>query len=195
MSPDETSLSERLSETAHLLERARTGNRAAMNALFERYLPILRRWTSGRLPFWARDLAETQDLVQDTLLQVFRNLDTFEYRGGGAFLAYLRHAVMNRLRNEIRRADRRPLHDAVPLAAEDGRPSPIEHAIGAEALERYEKALDALTPTEREAVVARIELGLSYEALADRLGKPSADAARMTVARALVKLAGEMEHG
>ena len=109
-----------LGSTADLLALARAGDVTALNALFERYLPELRRWTSGRLPHWARDLAETQDLVQDTLLQVFKKIDGFDYRGEGAFRAYLQQAVMNRLRNEIRRATRRPAHEEVDVNLEDG---------------------------------------------------------------------------
>ena len=67
--------------------------------LFARYLPILRRWAAGRLPRAVRDVADTPDLVQDTMLQVFKNIEGFEHRGEGAFHAYLRQAVMNRIRN------------------------------------------------------------------------------------------------
>jgi DNA-directed RNA polymerase specialized sigma24 family protein len=42
---------------------------------------------------------------------------------------------------------------------------------------------------EREAVIARVELGLSHAEMAETLKKPSVDAARMSVARALAKLA------
>jgi RNA polymerase sigma-70 factor (ECF subfamily) len=68
----------------------------------------------------------------------------------------------------------------------------LEAAIGAEAVEHYEAALQRLRGEERELIVARIELGLTYSELAGALGKPSADAARMAVGRALVRLAEEM---
>jgi RNA polymerase sigma-70 factor (ECF subfamily) len=71
--------------------------------------------------------------------------------------------------------------------------SPLEAAIGAQTLERYEAALTRLTEEDREAVVTRVEFGLSYAEVAEALGKPSADAARMTVVRALLKLAREMD--
>lgn len=71
--------------TFHLLQRARGGDRAALNAMFARHIPKLRRWASGRLPRWARDLADTHDLVQDTVLQTFKRImDAFEPRGEGA---------------------------------------------------------------------------------------------------------------
>ena len=86
-----------------LLERARAGDASALDALMARHLPRLRRWASGRLPRWARDVADTQDLVQDTLLQTFKRIDRFEPRGEGALQAYLRQGVLNRIRDEYRR--------------------------------------------------------------------------------------------
>lgn len=91
-----------------LLERARAGDRAALDLLVARYLPRLRRWATGRLPRWARDLADTEDLVQETVLQTLKRIDTFEPRNEGALHAYLRQGIVNRIRDEFRRARRRP---------------------------------------------------------------------------------------
>jgi RNA polymerase sigma-70 factor (ECF subfamily) len=95
--------------TLTLLTRARNGDAEALNDLFARYLPGLRRWASGRLPRWARDLADTPDVVQEVLLETFKRIDGFDHRGEGALRAYLRQAVMNRIREELRRANRRPV--------------------------------------------------------------------------------------
>ena len=57
---------------------------------------------------------------------------------------------------------------------------------------RYEAALHRLRPEEREVVIARVELGQSYRRIAAGHGKASADAARMAVSRALVRLAMEL---
>ena len=62
-------------------------------------------------------------------------------------------------------------------------------------VEQYEGALGRLSEPEREAIVARIEMGHGYEEIARALGKPSPDAARMAVSRALVRLAEEMGRG
>ena len=80
--------------TFRLLERARGGDQDALDQLFARYIPLLRRWASGRLPHWARDLTETADLVQDTVLAVFKKVEDFEPRGEGALQAYLRQALL-----------------------------------------------------------------------------------------------------
>ncbi len=175
-----------------LLERARAGDNEALDELFARYVPLMRRWAAGRLPRRIRDLSDTPDLVQDTMLQVFKNIEGFENRGEGAFHAYLRQAVMNRIRNEIRNATRRPGRVELDDDAPGDGVSPLEAAIGSQAIERYEAALQRLREEERELVVARIELGLTYSEVAEAAGKPSSDAARMAVTRAIARLIEEM---
>ena len=185
---------QRLDSTIALLERARSGDRDALDTLFARHVRPLRRWISGRLPRWARDMADTDDLVQDALLQTFKRIDTFDSRGPGALQAYLRQAVFNRVRDELRRKGRRPDStdlDGVDLASDQ---SPLEDAIGREAVDKYEHALARLRPEEREAIVARVELGYTYEEMAEVLGKPSGDAARKAAQRALLRLASEMRN-
>ena len=181
--------------SVHLLDRARGGDAAALDALLARHLPRLRRWATGRLPRWARDIADTQDLVQETLLQTFKRIDRFEPRGEGALGAYLRQAVLNRIRDEYRRAGRRPAPAELDSQApDDVAASPLDRAIGEETVQRYEAALERLRGEDREAIIARIEMGLTYEELAKLLEKPTANAARMAVERALVRLAAEMGH-
>lgn len=184
-----------LSATTDLLQRARRGDQEALNDLFRRQLPPLRRWARGRLPKWTRDLRDTEDLVQETLTQTLRHVDDFEPRHEGALQAYLRQALMNRIRDEIRRVARHPtpagLDDEDGFA--DAAPSPLEEAIGREAIERYEAALQRLRPEEREVIIARVELQQSYQQIAAAHGKSSPDAARMAVTRALVRLAEEMD--
>jgi RNA polymerase sigma-70 factor (ECF subfamily) len=189
MAQDDSSLE----STLDLIERARHGDRDSLERLMARHLGPLRRWVSGRLPRWARDLADTDDLVQDTLLRSFTKIENFEVRGVGAWQAYLRQAVMNRLRDELRRKGRAPvLVDGTGLEVEaDG--SPLEDAIGREAFERYQAALARLRPEEREAIIARVEMDYSYAELAEILGKPTPDAARKAAQRALLRLAEEMK--
>jgi RNA polymerase sigma-70 factor (ECF subfamily) len=183
-----------LETTLDLIERARLGDRDALERLFARFLPPLRRWASGRLPQRARGLTDTDDLVQDTLLRTFRRIEAFEVRHVGALQAYLRQAVMNRLRDELRRQGCRPRGVTLDDEYVAESPSPLEAAIGSQAAERYERALERLTPGDREAIIARLELGLDYDELADALGKPTPDAARKAARRALLRLAAEMEH-
>ena len=179
--------------TFDLIDRARSGDQAAIERLFARHLKPLQRWTRGRLPQWARDLADTEDLVQDVLLQTFKRIDNFEVRRVGALQAYLRQAVVNRIRDELRRRARHPQATDLEGLALESAPSPLEEAIGREAIERYQRALQRLRPEEREAIIGRLEMGYSYDELAQVLEKPSAEAARKTAQRALVRLAEEMK--
>jgi RNA polymerase sigma factor (sigma-70 family) len=184
-----------LESTAALLERIRMGDESAQARLVSRYLPILKRLAHGRLPARARDLSDTDDLVQVTLIRALSHVDTFEVRREGAFLAYLRRILVNQIRDEIRRVSRRPdrvdLGDDVPGIG----PSPLEEAIGTETAERYEAALELLTDEQKEAVILRLELGFNYQQIADALGHGSSNAARMMVTRALVRLSKIMGSG
>jgi len=181
--------------TMQLLVRARAGDQNALESLFARYAGPLRRWAHGRLPQWARDVADTADLVQDVLLQTFRRLEHFDPRTEDALQGYLRQALMNRVRDELRRHRRRPGTVELDSGHIDEAPSPLEEAIGGEAMDRYQAGLMRLEESDRDAIVGRLELGLTYPELAELLGKPSPDAARKTAQRALVRLIEEMKHG
>jgi RNA polymerase sigma-70 factor (ECF subfamily) len=175
-----------------LLVRARDGHRSAIDALFARHLPSLQRWAHGRLPRWARRIGDTADLVQESVISVFGRIETFEPRREGAFRAYLRQTVMNRIRDQYRRCLIRPMQVELDSAHPAEQDSPLEIAIGSEATNRYLAALDRLRPDEREVIVARIELGYGYEQIATLLRKPTANAARVALRRALTKLAQQM---
>ena len=180
-----------LETTAQLLALVRSGDDGARERLLARYLPILRRWARGRLPARARDLAETDDLVQVTLLRALNRLREFEPRREGAFLAYLRTILLNSMREEIRRSGRMPARERLSESS----PDVISMASEAEpdSLIAYEEALGRLPALQREAVVLRIEFGLSYAEIATAIGSPSSDAARMMVKRSLVRLAETMQ--
>jgi RNA polymerase sigma factor (sigma-70 family) len=182
-----------LESTIELIQLVRKGDDAALNRLLDRHVAPLRRWARGRLPRWARDITDTDDVVQDTMLHTLKRLNDFEVRGPGALQAYLRQALLNRVRDELRKKGRRPEAAELDEVDVDQGKSPLEEAIGRESIERYEHALAALKPEEREAIIGRIEMGYSYEELAEILGKPSAEAARKAAGRALVRLARQMD--
>jgi RNA polymerase sigma-70 factor (ECF subfamily) len=178
--------------TVSLLASARAGDTAARERLFERVMPPLRHWAHQRMPSSARDLNDTEDLVQVTVMRGLQKIDQFESRGPGAFLGYLRTTLLNALRDELRRTSRRPDHSASSEWSADSAPSPLEAMIGREMLDRYERALATLSEEDREAVLLRIEMGFSHQEIADALRIASANAARMRVARALLVLAKAM---
>jgi RNA polymerase sigma-70 factor (ECF subfamily) len=181
-----------LETTFDLLARVRDGDDRARERLLARMLPPLRAWAHQRLPRRARDLAETDDLVQVTLVRVLRHLDGFEHRGEGALLAYLRQILLNAIRDEVRRTVRREPREPLHENHRDPGPSQLEQLVGRETIERYEAALQRLGAEQREAVILKIEMSYSNAEIAEALGRPSADAARVFTARAIAQLAEAM---
>jgi RNA polymerase sigma factor (sigma-70 family) len=169
------------------------GDGPARDELIQRYWPRLERWAQGRLPMGARDLHDTADLVQDTLVAALNRLPEFVPRHDGALQAYFRVALWNRIRSLAKRAQQRGERVDLESMIADAGPSPLEQAIGQEALECYERALHRLRPDDREIIVLRVELDLPYDEIALQLGKPSLIAARKAVSRALYRLAREMQ--
>jgi len=175
--------------TLQLVLRAREGDRGAREMLAARFLQPLKRFAHGRIPQASRGVLDTDDIVQETLIRVLNHVDHFEPRHPGAFLAYMRQAVLNQIRDEARRAKRRPARSEMPEDVRDAGPSPLEQVIGREALEIYERALARLRPEQREVVIMRIELGFSFAEMAEATGSPSANAVRMAATRAVARLA------
>lgn len=182
-----------LESTQQLLDLVKQGDRDALERLYARCVPPLRRWARGRLPAAARGALDTQDLVQDTVVNSLRRLEQFESRHEGALQAYLRQAVLNRIRDEARRFTRRPAPTELSESLQSDAASPLDIAIGREGVARYEAALQRLRPSDREAIIGRLELQHDYQELALILGKPNANAARVAVTRALARLMEQLD--
>ena len=179
--------------TATLLARARDGDPEAREQLCERFRPLLMRWAHSRLPVYARlGVMETDDLVQNTLVRALNRLDSFRPQHEGAFFAYLRQILLNQIRDQIRRARRQPVRNDLDPSIPDEGPSPIERAIGTELLERYERAMERLPEEQRQAVMLRIVFGYTYQQVAEALDRPSPNAARLMVTRAVLRIARMM---
>jgi len=145
------------------------------------------------LPPAARGLLDTDDIVQETIVKTIRNIDHIQAQREGALQAYLREALRNRFADAYRRVAGHGADAAIESNVPASDPSPLEAAIGAETLDRYDAALRRLKPDDREAVILRVELCYEYEEIADLLGKSSSAAARVAVSRALARLAREMQ--
>lgn len=178
--------------TSHLLHRARSGDNRALEVLCARYLPRLNRWARGRLPPRCGGSVDTDDLVQESLVRTLDRLESFEPEHPGAFEAYLRMAIVNRIRNEVRKVSVAPHVTDLDGREPDRAPSPLEHTIGHDAYDHFERALAGLGEDDRAIIFLRFELEMTHEEVARSLSKPSSDAARKSVSRAIVRLAKEM---
>jgi RNA polymerase sigma factor (sigma-70 family) len=181
--------------TFELVARAQAGDRTALDELLVRCLPSLHRWAHGRLPMYARGALDTDDLVQQAAYRTLMRLHLFEPRHVYSLQAYLREAVVNRIRDVVRQQLRRGVDEELVDNRSDERVlSPLEEVIRQETVRRYWEALKQLRPNERRAVILRIEMELSFDELAKRLGNKSSGAARMATNRALGRLARILGH-
>lgn len=178
--------------TADLVTRVRGGDERARDQLFGRYLVVLARFAHGRIPTGARGAQDTDDVVQEALVRALNRIEEFEPRRQGSFLAYLKTIVNNMIKDLGRKATRTPRHeeyeDDVPARDRDV----LDTLVTREQYEVYMAAMERLRPEQKDAIILRIEKGCDYRELAERLGCPTPNAARMVVHRALVRLTDEM---
>ena len=98
--------------------------------------------------------------------------------------------MMNLVRDEV--SKKRPVRvEEIPEIA-DPSPGPSKMVLSAEQRERYEQGLKKLSEEQSQALIMRLEFGYSYAEIAQAFEKPSADAARMMVGRAIQALARAM---
>jgi len=176
------------SETFEQLRRYRAGDRGAADELFRRHYPRLRAAIRARVPADQRHRLDEEDLVQSTCARALDKLDRFEYRGEGAFLAWMVRIATNLILDELRRRRPRPTEGGRPIeefAADD--PSPSRIFSLAEDREQLERGLDALPADQRDALVYHDLVGQDFGTLAEDMGR-SKDAVRMLVHRARKRL-------
>ena len=177
------------SETMDLIVQIRAGSRGAWSQLVKRELPPLKRFAQGRLPAWARSTGDTQDIVQNVLMRALPRLSTWESQSRGALRAFLRKAVANQIVDEIRKARKRMGSPALLDSLPDSTLSPLARIIQDESVRKLREALAQLSESDRKLLAARFGSGYRYDEIATRLKRPSANAARVAVERAVERLA------
>jgi RNA polymerase sigma-70 factor, ECF subfamily len=190
--------------TELLVSEAQAGNRRALEALFARYLPRVRRLVALRLGYTENDFMNLEDLVQEALLDVFRNLQKFEERSEARFCNWLAVCVANTVKERSRRGRARKRSSALPfvplsdedfagsvLAGEGDSPSLL--AEGAELAERIDSILVGMGDEARESIILSRVCGMSHVEIAHALGLPTDAAARKLLSRALAALRQELE--
>lgn len=159
--------------------------------LSERYSFHLERWTHSRTPVWARGAFDPRDVVHETLVAVVGGSDDEPDRDQ-ALLGRVRRALYDNVLARVSLARRAATPDDPVRTSRDLHLH--DSALAADLLERYETGLGRLKPLDREAIIARAELGLPWSEVTDLLQKTGVAAARMTVSRAIVRLAREMSY-
>jgi RNA polymerase sigma-70 factor, ECF subfamily len=171
---------------AAVVTRVRTGDRDAYRLLVERHsrriFHLAYRMTGSE--------QDAEDLVQETFLRAFQQLDRFTARS--QFGTWLYRIAVNCAIDLMRKRQRRdePLEpvdpeSGVPLVAHT--PGPDRLVFSSEMQKRVKSALDQLSPTEKAAFVLRHFEGKCTEEISDALGL-TINATKQAVFRAVQKI-------
>ena len=146
---------------AELIAAWKAGDQQAAARLVDRHADALARFASAA---GGADSVEVEELVQDTFVRAFGSIDSF--RGDSAFRTWLisieRRLLLDRRRSDRRRRLEREIDEET--AASGG--SPLDELVARETAGRVRSALRALSPTQREVFILRVNEGLSYREIA-----------------------------
>ena len=136
------------------------GSRQALAQIYDKYVDSLLTLAVGLL----NDTHEAEDVVQDVFVAFARSANGFTLRGN--LKAYLTTAVVNRVRDRIRRQQRRPaaLNEAAPARCESQ--SPDEQLVFSEYTGRLHEAIKELPHEQREAIVLRLKGNMKFREIA-----------------------------
>lgn len=168
------------------IEKAKGGDAAAFGELFSEHRARLCGLIRSRIGARLRGVVEVDDVLQETFARAFQSMKQFEWKGEGSFLRWLGGIAENILRKSASaRARRTPLHLNQDVA--DTGVSPSRAARRGERFDRLQKALDKLTPEQREVLrLARLE-GLKLKEVAARTNR-SVEAVQQLMLRGLRQL-------
>jgi RNA polymerase sigma-70 factor (ECF subfamily) len=149
---------------AELIRRSQAGEREAFQALLEQYRVVLMRTAY----LTTRDRDTAQDVMQDTLIQIWRSMP--KYRPHGSFKAWLLKILMNQARRQYRkkRVETVPLEKA--MGVEERGDGPVESVMREEDAQHVRKALDILSTDHREVLILRYYSELTVPEISKALG-------------------------
>ncbi len=152
------------------LDRAKGGDREAFEQLINKEAPRLESFIRSRLGIELKRSVEIKDILQETLLRAYRLKDRFLLRDEDSLLVWLR-AIAEHVILEAASGQRR--HGMISLnfevIAKGASPSRILRRN--ERFDRLQRALDALTPDQREVIhLVRME-GLPVREAAGRMNR------------------------
>ena len=159
-----------------LIERARTGDRAALGELLEKYRGFLRGLADRLLDDRAAGRIDASDLVQQTCLSVHKHIAEFQGDSDAQFAAWLRLIHERNIRNVARdqlHAGKRAIERENRLNEADAilarQTSPSQFAVRSEESSRLAQALGRLAPDEQEVLRRRYLDGQSITEIASAM--------------------------
>jgi len=184
--------------TLHLLNRYKQGDSGAGEELAVRYDNRLRRYVRVRMNGRLRQVMDSQEAVQDAFAELLGNLPQFEYRGKDSLYAYLRTIAENKLRQAVRRTERRGAQkgeDAEELLTlvPDDEQGPEDQASYREVQAILDDVASQLSEKRRNVILHRFYLEGSWKEVAEALNFPTAHAAEQAYYLAKKELVSRAE--
>jgi RNA polymerase sigma-70 factor (ECF subfamily) len=194
-----------ITRSLELVLRAQQGDREALNRLFQRYYDRVRAIVRLRLGMKLRERVDSSDIAQEAFVAALLSFESFEMREPASFIQWLSRIVERQImaaadyhgakKRDHRREMPLPAHNGeagtatVPFDLEDGDGlRPIDIVGDSEERARVEGCIERLPEEYRELILLRDYAGASWEAVAEETGRPTAAAARMMHARAMIEL-------
>jgi RNA polymerase sigma-70 factor (ECF subfamily) len=203
--PDSTPEAD-ITRSIELVNRAQDGDDEALNQLFDRYYERVRRIVRLRLGRKLRSALDSGDILQETFTQAVQGFDGFEMRDEASLIHWLSKLAERQIiaAADYHGAKKRDKSREVRLrgpASQDGTPAsgasfglaadataPLQKLTENEQVDIVERCIRDLPEDYRELIILRDYAGASWESVAEQTGRPSAAAARMMHARALIDL-------
>lgn len=188
-----------LDETRALLQRYQRGDRDALNALFERYRERVERIARVRTGPALLARASVDDVVQESLLEAFKSIDSYEPREDARFIDWLARVVQLKIANMAdywQAEKRRPEYELHPASQPGTDANDLTQQLAADSTGVSERAsrreqtqlvdgcLAELSRVHREVILLREYAGGDWAWIAAQLGSPNAHAVQQLYQRA-----------
>lgn len=153
------------SDDSQLVDRARRGDTEAFGQLVERY----QRPLMGAALSYTRNVADADDMVQETFVRAFTHLSSFRERD--RFAPWLHRILRNLLIDKSRRSWREVADDELLVAVEETSGGPENALLNVELSRALREAIDAIpSDKQRQVFQMRYFEGLPVKEIAQRLG-------------------------
>ncbi len=155
----------------HLIKRAIDGSHVAFAMLVERHRDVVTRLVAEI----SRSGVDLEDIVQECFIRAYRGLRT--YRADASFSTWLLRIAYNvaitRSSQHVRRNELvEPNSERVSYAADTDTPNPDDEVVNHEIECRMASLIDQLSEHYRVALILYYYEELTYQEIADVLGKP-----------------------
>ena len=173
---------------AQLAAKAKSGDRVALQQLMLMYSSQLSHHIAPKLPASVQRVISADDIVQQTFMQAFRDIEQFESRPDSSFFSWLKTIAEHRAQDAVkslkrmkRGGDRVQLHrapasqsrsyaDLVDLLSV-GSHTPSRSVAGHEAVHAVQNTIAQLPEDYRQAVQLRLLEGRSLEEVAEAMDR------------------------